>query len=96
MAGYRLVWLEIAEDQYRSLIDEVRALVDRRLGRLLNDPFGEPDADYNQPPTSCYSVGLGSTWMRSERPWTPAVSPSTREAHSTTYGPRWPRPRSTP
>lgn len=46
---YRLVWLEIAEDQYRSLEPELRTVVDRRLGRLLADPTGEPDVVYNQP-----------------------------------------------
>ena len=58
MASYRLVWLEIAEDQYRSQGDELRALVDHRLSRLLNDPVGEPDAVYNRR-SDQYSVPLG-------------------------------------
>lgn len=48
MAGYRLVWLEIAEDQYRSLPGDLRSRVDVRLGQLLDDPLNASSAVYNR------------------------------------------------
>jgi hypothetical protein len=38
MSPYRLVWLEIAEQQYRGLSAELRELIDARLAHLLEDP----------------------------------------------------------
>lgn len=48
MSSYRLVWLEIAEAQYHDLPDDLRVIIDRRLGWLLDDPTGQPDAVYNR------------------------------------------------
>jgi hypothetical protein len=45
---YRLLWLEIADQQYRDLPVGVRELVERRLARLLENPTVEPDAVYNE------------------------------------------------
>ena len=58
MARYRLIWLTIAEMQYRSLGEEFQALVDRRLGWLLEAPTADPDAVCN---SRCdqWSVPLG-------------------------------------
>ncbi len=58
MPEHRLVWLEVAEAQYGDLPDELRVFVDRRLGGLLDDPTGEPDAVYNRH-SDQYSVPLG-------------------------------------
>ena len=57
MSSYRLVWLEIAEAQYHDVPDELRVLIDRRLGGLLDDPTGQPDAVYNRR-SDQYSVPL--------------------------------------
>jgi hypothetical protein len=47
MARYRLVWLQIAEDQYHDLPADLREVVDQRLGRLIHDPTAAQDAVYN-------------------------------------------------
>jgi hypothetical protein len=44
---YRLLWLELAEQQYLDLPDDTRALVDGRLTQLESDPAGLPDATYD-------------------------------------------------
>ncbi len=49
MPRYRPVWLEIAEQQYRNLPEDVRDLVDRRLAQLFENPTADPDAVYNEP-----------------------------------------------
>ena len=46
MPRSRLVWLEIADQQYRELSDETRALVTRRLAQRVENPTADPDADY--------------------------------------------------
>ena len=46
MPRSRLVWLEIADQQYRELSDATRALVDRGLVQLVENPTADPDADY--------------------------------------------------
>ena len=58
MAGYRLVWLELAEDQYRALPGELKSLIDRRLSWLLDDPTAEPGAVHNRR-SDQYSMPLG-------------------------------------
>jgi hypothetical protein len=49
MPRYRPVWLEIAEQQYRNLPEDVRDLVDRRLAQLFENPTADPDAVCNEP-----------------------------------------------
>lgn len=46
MPRYRLVWLEIAEAQYRALTPSARAEVEARLAELCADPTGAKDALY--------------------------------------------------
>jgi hypothetical protein len=58
VARDRLVWLAIAEVQYRQLPEEFQALVDRRLGWLLEAPTADPDAVYNSR-SDQWSVPLG-------------------------------------
>lgn len=41
MPRYRLLWLEIAEQQYLSLPDPVRDSVDRRLARMVEEPTAD-------------------------------------------------------
>ena len=48
MPRFRLVWLEIADRQYRELPDAIRVLIDRRLAQLVENPTVDPDADYNE------------------------------------------------
>lgn len=48
MPRYRLVWLEIAEAQYRALAPEARAEVDQRLAGLLEHPTGVKDTIYER------------------------------------------------
>jgi len=45
---FRLVWLEIADRQYRELPAATRVLIDRRLAQLVENPIVHPDADYNE------------------------------------------------
>lgn len=58
MPRYRLVWLEIAEQQYRNLPVDVRDLVDRRLAQLVESPTAAPHAVYNGP-SDQWSITLG-------------------------------------
>jgi hypothetical protein len=58
MPRYRPVWLEIAEQQYRNLPDDVRELVDRRLPQLFEYPTASPDAVYNEA-SDQWSITLG-------------------------------------
>ena len=58
MPRYRLVWLQIADQQYHEVPAEVRALVDRRLAQLVENPTADPDADYNRR-SDHWSVPLG-------------------------------------
>jgi hypothetical protein len=55
---YRLVWLQVADQQYHEVPAEVRALVDRRLAQLVENPTADPHADYNQR-SDQWSVPLG-------------------------------------
>jgi hypothetical protein len=48
MPRYRLVWLEVARQQYRYLPEDLRKLVDRRLAGLLENPTADPDAVYHK------------------------------------------------
>jgi hypothetical protein len=59
MPRSRLVWLEIADQQYRELSDATRALVDRRLVQLVENPTADPDADYNER-SDQWSVPVGT------------------------------------
>ena len=67
MSRYRPLWLEIAEQRYRNLPDDVRDLVDRRLAQLFENPTTDPDAVYNKP-TDQWSITLGVTASCSS-PW---------------------------
>jgi len=58
MPRYRPVWLDIAEQQYRNLPDDVRDLVDRRLAQLFENPTADPDAVYNEA-SDQWSITLG-------------------------------------
>jgi hypothetical protein len=58
------VWLEIAEAQYHGLPDELRVLIDRRLGWLLDDPTSEPDAVYNRRSDQYSANGMAATCAR--------------------------------
>ena len=58
MPRSRLVWLQIAGQQYRDLPDDLRALTDRRLAQLIENPTADPDADYNKTDDQ-WSVPLG-------------------------------------
>ncbi len=58
MPRYGPVWLEIAEQQYRDLPEDLRNLVDRRLGQLLENPTADQDAVYNER-SDQWSVPLG-------------------------------------
>lgn len=48
MPRYRLIWLEIAEQQYRDLPAELRGPVDQRLTQLVDNPTVDPDAAYSE------------------------------------------------
>lgn len=58
MPRSRLVWLQIADQQYHDLPDTIRDVVDQRLAQLLEDPIADPDAVYN-PASDQWSVPLG-------------------------------------
>ena len=58
MPRSRLIWLQIAEQQYHEVPDELRVLVDRRLAQLVENPTADPDADYNAA-SDRWSVPLG-------------------------------------
>ena len=48
MPRHRPVWLEIAEQQYCNLPDDVRDFVARRLAQLFENPTADPDAVYDE------------------------------------------------
>ncbi len=48
MPRFRLLWLEIAEQQYRDLPTEFRGPLNRRLTQLVNNPTLDPNATYNE------------------------------------------------
>lgn len=54
----RLVWLQIADQQYHDLPDDLRELVDRRTAQLLENPTVDRDAVYNER-SDQWSVPLG-------------------------------------
>lgn len=54
----RLVWLQIADQQYHDLPEDVRVLVDRRIAQLLENPTVDADAVYNDR-SDQWSVPLG-------------------------------------
>ncbi len=47
MPGYGPIWLELAQQQYRTLPTALRELVGRRVVALLEDPTGGGDAVYD-------------------------------------------------
>lgn len=57
MSRPRLIWLQIADQQYHDLPDGLRVLVDRRLAQLVENPTVDPDTDYN-PASDQWSVPL--------------------------------------
>ncbi len=58
MPRYRPGWLEIVEQLYRNLPDDVRDLVDRRLAHLFENPTADPDAVDNDV-SDQWSITLG-------------------------------------
>jgi hypothetical protein len=54
----RLVWLQIADQQYHDLPEDLRGLVDRRIAQLLENPTVDADAVYNER-SDQWSVPLG-------------------------------------
>jgi len=58
VARHRLIWSEIPDRQYAELPPGLRALVDRRLAQLLEDPTGDADAVYDAR-TDQWTVPLG-------------------------------------
>jgi hypothetical protein len=48
MPRYDLVWLEIAEQQYRALAPDLRAEVDRWIATLVENPTEPLEAVYNK------------------------------------------------
>lgn len=58
MPRSRLVWLQIADQQYHDLPEDLRGLVDRRIAALLENPTVDPDAVYNER-SDQWSVPLG-------------------------------------
>lgn len=57
MPSYRLIGVEIAQQQYDTLSDDVRLLVAHRLTQLLGDPTA--DAVYNRR-SDQWSIPLGN------------------------------------
>lgn len=58
MPRSRLIWLQIAAQQYRDLPGDLQILADRRLAQLIENPTADPDVDYNQT-SDQWSVPLG-------------------------------------
>ncbi|MGH3889498.1 MAG: hypothetical protein ACRDSZ_23545 [Pseudonocardiaceae bacterium] len=56
MPRYGPIWVEIAQQQYDALSDDVRLLVDHRVAQLLGDPIA--DAVYNRR-SDQWSIPLG-------------------------------------
>ena len=54
----RLVWLQIADQQYHDLPEDLRQLADRRIAALLENPTVDTDAVYNAR-SDQWSVPLG-------------------------------------
>lgn len=54
----RLVWLQIADQQYHDVSEDLRRLVDRRIAALLENPTADSDAVYNER-SDQWSVPLG-------------------------------------
>lgn len=59
MPRSRLVWLQIASQQYHDLPAAMRDVVDHRLAQLVENPTADPDAVYN-PASDQWSVPLGA------------------------------------
>jgi hypothetical protein len=55
----RLVWLQIADQQYHDLPDDLRGLVDHRIAQMLENPTVDADAVYNER-SDQWSVPLAS------------------------------------
>jgi hypothetical protein len=64
MLRSRLIWLQIAEQQHHELPEDLRALTDRRIAQLLENPTADRDADYN-PTSDQWSVPLGEDGLLS-------------------------------
>jgi hypothetical protein len=47
MTRHKLIWLQIADQQYHDLTDLVRDLVHHRIAPLLENPTIDRDAVYN-------------------------------------------------
>ena len=58
MARYRLLWLEIAEQQYFDLDDLTRDMTDRHLTMLELDPHSLAGAVYDAAPDQ-WTISLG-------------------------------------
>ncbi len=52
------IWVEIAQQQYDALSDEVRLLVDHRIALLLREPTSAAEAVYNRH-SGQWSIHLG-------------------------------------
>ena len=48
MTRYKLIWLQIADQQYHNLTDYLHDLVNHRIAQLLENPTIDPDAVYNE------------------------------------------------
>lgn len=72
MPRSRLVWLQIADQQYHDLPDSVRDVVDRRLAQLMENPTADPDAVTTQ---------LGSVECPAGRQRVPVLRRRTRPGH---------------
>lgn len=48
MPTYRLVWLELAKQQYLDLSAELREVIDARLAQVLEDPTAQAAGVYNK------------------------------------------------
>ena len=55
----RLVSLQIADQQFHDLPEDLRELVDRRIAQLLENPTVDQDAVYNER-SDQWSVPLGA------------------------------------
>lgn len=58
MTRYKLIWLQIADQQYHGLTDRLRDLVNHRIAQLLENPTIDPDAVYDER-SDQWSVPLG-------------------------------------
>jgi hypothetical protein len=57
-ARFRLVWLQIADQQYHDLPEDLRRVVDHRIAALLENPTVDSDAVHNKR-SDQWSVPLG-------------------------------------